>query len=317
VLAGKSAAFKDIVDGKQRLSAIIGFVEGEFEDLHGNKWEDLSRDAQYKFFDFSDPMGKGWPELGLPEEVGGCLDYSDHTSLEWEDGAFVWRSHDWLLKETGERFSDIEAQESQLYHEKSRLGYQEATAEEIAAVEAALVEHQTRYAEEPDENPSLWERLTDHEIRFKNESGKLVLVSETKSQFQQDKEARYEKGKADSLEQRKAWMNACPVFQHLVLMVGGDAISRQVGFKYPSMVDRWKGEPNPAFFQVRAEAYDGENPQNRTSTIVWGVLSGDLKVELWVRGEGNAAQPEFPRTVEGLHAAWDAAQQHLIHEHLD
>lgn len=49
---GKESAFLDIVDGKQRLNALLGFVNGEFEDLHGNKWDDLSEYAQHKFLDF-------------------------------------------------------------------------------------------------------------------------------------------------------------------------------------------------------------------------------------------------------------------------
>lgn len=42
-------AFKDIVDGKQRLNAIRGFIKGEFSDLHGNFYGDLSEEAQYEF----------------------------------------------------------------------------------------------------------------------------------------------------------------------------------------------------------------------------------------------------------------------------
>lgn len=60
-LSGKTAFFKDIVDGKQRLNAIFGFVNGEFKDLHGNNWEDLSEHAQQKFFDF---MSVGYGEIG-------------------------------------------------------------------------------------------------------------------------------------------------------------------------------------------------------------------------------------------------------------
>jgi len=42
-------AFKDIVDGKQRLNAIQGFINNEYPDLHGNYFDDLSDYAQYKF----------------------------------------------------------------------------------------------------------------------------------------------------------------------------------------------------------------------------------------------------------------------------
>lgn len=36
----------DCVDGKQRLNAILDFIQGKFPDLHGNYWKDLSPDAQ-------------------------------------------------------------------------------------------------------------------------------------------------------------------------------------------------------------------------------------------------------------------------------
>lgn len=52
VIAGKQAAFQDIVDGKQRLNSILGFVNGEFADLHGNTWDDLSAIAQREFLCF-------------------------------------------------------------------------------------------------------------------------------------------------------------------------------------------------------------------------------------------------------------------------
>lgn len=42
-------AFYDIVDGKQRLNAIRGFMQGEFADLQGNYYSDLSYVSQHKF----------------------------------------------------------------------------------------------------------------------------------------------------------------------------------------------------------------------------------------------------------------------------
>ena len=42
-------AFKDIVDGKQRLNAIKEFLHDEFPDISGNYYSDLSSSAQTKF----------------------------------------------------------------------------------------------------------------------------------------------------------------------------------------------------------------------------------------------------------------------------
>ena len=45
----KEVAFWDVVDGKQRLDALISFIHDEFKDLHGNFYSDLSDFAQRKF----------------------------------------------------------------------------------------------------------------------------------------------------------------------------------------------------------------------------------------------------------------------------
>lgn len=42
-------AFKDIVDGKQRINTLIRFVTDQFTDAHGNYFSDLSAQAQHKF----------------------------------------------------------------------------------------------------------------------------------------------------------------------------------------------------------------------------------------------------------------------------
>ena len=42
-------AFNDIVDGKQRLKAVVDFIDGKFDDNLGNYYSDLSNAAQHKF----------------------------------------------------------------------------------------------------------------------------------------------------------------------------------------------------------------------------------------------------------------------------
>lgn len=44
-------AFRDIVDGKQRLKAIGDFIENKYKDLHGNYFGDLSFRAQNQFLE--------------------------------------------------------------------------------------------------------------------------------------------------------------------------------------------------------------------------------------------------------------------------
>ncbi len=45
----KELAFKDIVDGKQRMKTIQEFIFDKFPDMHGNYYSDLSHYSHYKF----------------------------------------------------------------------------------------------------------------------------------------------------------------------------------------------------------------------------------------------------------------------------
>ncbi len=45
----EDVAFNDIVDGKQRLNAIIRFITDQFKDEYGNYFSDLSKEAQREF----------------------------------------------------------------------------------------------------------------------------------------------------------------------------------------------------------------------------------------------------------------------------
>jgi hypothetical protein len=64
---GKPAAFKDIVDGKQRLNAIISFIRGDFADSNGFYWDDLSINAQREFTNFQG-VSYGEIEEGATDE---------------------------------------------------------------------------------------------------------------------------------------------------------------------------------------------------------------------------------------------------------
>lgn len=45
-------AFADLVDGKQRVNAILSYIRGEFADLNGIYWYDLSESAKRKFMSY-------------------------------------------------------------------------------------------------------------------------------------------------------------------------------------------------------------------------------------------------------------------------
>ena len=62
-------AFKDIIDGKQRLNTIGEFLNNKFQDSHGNYFNDLSAFAQNKFTDHQLMQYAEMPEHTLDEDV--------------------------------------------------------------------------------------------------------------------------------------------------------------------------------------------------------------------------------------------------------
>ncbi|MFW6246819.1 MAG: DUF262 domain-containing protein [bacterium] len=62
-------AFRDVVDGKQRLKTIQDFIFNRFPDMHGNYYCDLSNYAQHKFTDHQLFSYAEMPESTTDEEV--------------------------------------------------------------------------------------------------------------------------------------------------------------------------------------------------------------------------------------------------------
>lgn len=65
----RELAFHDIVDGKQRLNAIVEFMNGEYTDSKGNYYGDLSKKAQHSFTDSMLFSYSNMPENTPDEEV--------------------------------------------------------------------------------------------------------------------------------------------------------------------------------------------------------------------------------------------------------
>jgi hypothetical protein len=62
-------AFHDLVDGKQRLNAVRGFIMGEYPDMQGNYYNDLSFRAQHLFTNHQLFSYAEMPEETKDEEV--------------------------------------------------------------------------------------------------------------------------------------------------------------------------------------------------------------------------------------------------------
>lgn len=262
---------------------------------------------ELKFFDVSDPM-KGWPELELPYDD---LDYLDpeKSEVKVEGDTIVWEERGWVYKETGERHSEIDHAHSRLLTAAHKARHQKAGEEVVAAAEAEAQEFWDKYNmdDEPDEDPERWEQVVDRRVTLRIEGGEFVLAEDWKSDWQLEQERLRQEYRERDRAQRQKWLDEDELFQHLVGAHGRSNLS--VGYSYPSMVMRWDGDPNPAYLRISLR--DSEEDASRTAALQWGVTDGPIQIEMWVRGRGNVKKPEFPRSLEGIQAAWDAAHAHI------
>lgn len=65
----KDIAFKDVVDGKQRFNAILGFIKNEFPDVEGNYFYDLSAKCKNEFLGYRNLFYCELPESTTDQEV--------------------------------------------------------------------------------------------------------------------------------------------------------------------------------------------------------------------------------------------------------
>lgn len=59
----------DCVDGKQRLTTILDFIQDKFKDSNGNYWSDLSENAHRRFMNYSNLSYGELPETATDEDV--------------------------------------------------------------------------------------------------------------------------------------------------------------------------------------------------------------------------------------------------------
>jgi hypothetical protein len=260
---------------------------------------------EYKFFDVSNPMS-GWPEIELPEDLGG-LD-SDEAKIDvGEDGFVTWTENTRRFKETGEYEREVESANSILYSQISKLKHQKGDPDAIAKAEALHAEHETKYDYDDREESEKWEAVVARTIKLRCENGAFVVVDDWKSDWWLAEDAKRKGWQEKERERQRRMMEEEPLFQSLVEKYGRNSFSMH--FSYPSMVMRWDGESNDAFFCVSIPA--GAETPDRTAKLEWGNKVGEISVTPWIRGKGDGAKIVFPRNLEGIHAAWNAAQAHI------
>lgn len=78
---GKGLAFKDAVDGKQRFHALLEFVENKIPDSYGNYFQDLSKGAKRKFFNYRNFSYGELDENATDQDVLNTFLAINHTGV--------------------------------------------------------------------------------------------------------------------------------------------------------------------------------------------------------------------------------------------
>jgi len=273
---------------------------------------------EFRLYDVSSPMG-GWSLLEIQaEEEGGenmIASFDDTRAvLTYEDGLFVWVQGDWVNKTTGETEAEMNSRHSKAYrayHVAKEKG--EASEEEVEGLRVAYNEMASNDPD-PEDDPEAFKLVPEERITLQRDEDGLLHVVE---RWMSEKKAEYQRKAREEEEarkvQRRKWVEEDELHRHLRSKVDLEGLT---GFLIPSYNDRHiEGDPNPCYITLRGRALDFDKSYNHTAQLKWGVVSGPIQLEKWVRGTGNLKPyPEFPRTPEGVEAAWEAAQAHLAAE---
>jgi len=269
---------------------------------------------EFRLFDVADPM-KGWPALRL--ESGEEVSFSSTKALlRYSDGLFVWERSESVRKSTGETEDEMDTRHTMAYwaaDKAEKMGAPEAERLRLRAEHAQLVDEELDSEEDPDSwEPRLLERVTLRRL----ESGEMRVVEQWKAELLREREEAYAKRERARAMSQQAWLDSDVLYAVLKSTVG---LQGGVGFSYPSFHAREvEGDLNPLYIQVRARVFDPSREDSRSATLSWGVVSGLVTLDLWERGKGKGTlrpAPSFPRTAEGVLAAWARAQEHLGEEH--
>lgn len=261
---------------------------------------------EYRLFDFSNPMERGWPEVKPPP--GTDLFSTDGFKPRCDHGLLIWEGGERVFKATGERESSIESK----YHEITTLIRKEMRDRgdqvnwDAVYNNERVKQHNETYPDE-DEDADKWEIVIDHRIVLRREDDAMVLVSEWKSDRLVEQEKKMQKWQEKWDEDSRTWQANDVRYVWLAGKLGGiSEIRKRTHIWIPSQNDREEGDTNPAYFSVGI----GESGAEKTARIDWGVRNGEIRVEMWERGKGGVEKKEFPRE-NGIEDAWKAAMDHI------
>lgn len=238
---------------------------------------------EYKLFDMSDPM-KGWPEIPLLDNGNpDSLDEDELTSCTIEDGFVRWEKRIAVFIETEETEQEVQEKCSRLYDPAFKLRAQGLPVPQhvVDEQEAATSAHDLKYGDW-EETPERWRLEPYHSKSYRRTEAGFELTTEYKSFRKNDSDRAWIEYRAEIKAKHDAWELQ---YKEWLQLLGGTR-----HFVYPSQMQRYAGETNPAFIEVTV----GQN------SITWGTDSGEIKV--YKQGTSTLLA-SFPRTDEGVLAA--------------
>jgi len=251
---------------------------------------------EFRFYDFSDPEGQGWPELPVETPNGeGTWLYSDEEQPVFnEDGTITVCETAQIYTPTGQREDDV------------------------------TMEQMKEYGEAYDDE-SNFDRETDVKLTLKRDGAKFVVLDTWKSEYREKRDARQAEYQAKQKAEMKHWQETDATLAKLkeLLETDPDLKLKGLGWIGSSGKAREEGEKNMWFFHPviisrhpQAEfKYDEDDDEEekaprKNAELKWGTIDGDtIDAELWIYAKGTSRET-FPKTEEGLIAALNCIRGH-------
>lgn len=245
---------------------------------------------EYRLFDISDPMN-GWPRYEHCEEdienEKGWLDCKSNTSVSMQDGLVIWEKKGFVFKQTGERRIDIDRVRREIQKNKYNKDADDAL------IEKQLNEFDSKYPDQED-SPGLYDSCIEHRLAYSIENKTLVLKEEYMSDGKKKDKERTRILLEEAEAARKKW-RAEDVFLPLMK----EKFDKEHAYSYqPSLNDKKNGDINPIYFVIEERTDAGQ------FELKWGHLNGDIKVDLYLKGNSKV-QLTYERSEKGIINAYE------------
>ena len=250
---------------------------------------------EFRFYDFSDPEGQGWPEINVTDNgEGTCLYSDDEKPVFHEDGSITVCETAQIYTPTGQR--------------------------EDAITMEQLDEYGDAYDDE-----SNFDRETDVKLTLKRVGNEFVVTDAWKSEYRQARDKRQAEYEAKRKAEMKHWQDTDATLAKLkeLLEKDPDLELKGVGWIGSSQKAREEGEKNIWFFRptilsrhpqpehkMDEDNDEEEKSPRKNAELKWGTVDGDtIDAAPWTYGKGHTTTT-FPKTDDGLKGALDHLREH-------